>query len=156
MQPVRASREQHPGWVHQARLEGSLIYKGCTYVHYYIYTIYTAAESDITRCVLCIELCPNPAASQRIVLRLVTRSAAAARATCGESWRWPWHKRRFLAHCVILEVAKNVSKIARAQNVIETRRRVVERAVWQVCPVCSVCSVASATLTVIQQVYRGT
>lgn len=54
-----------------------------------------------------------------------------------------------MAHCVILEPAKNVSKLARAQNVIESQRR------CRTCRVASVCSVASATLTVIQQVYKS-
>lgn len=54
-----------------------------------------------------------------------------------------------MAHCVILEPAKNVSKLARARNVIESQRR------CRTCRVASVCSVASATLTVIQQVYKS-
>lgn len=56
-----------------------------------------------------------------------------------------------MAQCVILELAKNVSKLARAQNVIESQRR------RRTCRVASVqvCSVASATLTVIQQVYKS-
>lgn len=75
--------------------------------------------------------------AELLSLNPIVRLASLALATCGESWRWPWHKRRFLAHCVILELAKNVSKLARAQNVIEAQRRVVvvvavERAVWQV------------------------
>lgn len=54
-----------------------------------------------------------------------------------------------MAHCVILGLAKNVSKLARARNVIESQRR------CRTCRVASVCSVASATLTVIQQVHKS-